>query len=295
MKMSILVATLSISYTCAAVSSAQSRTPANPSATPPSVLRLVRQEATIARNAEKEKLQTAMSRACDRLESPSSWINLQSLSGSAETVLFEPFDSYQHWGQSLAEWGEFYMRHPDVARLQEEKDRISGGESKTFALRRDDVGYLADTIDLSEMHYMRVLEVRLFAGHEDEFVESLGLLSDAYKKVQADTPWVVYEVDMGTTTSTFLILFPLATLAQNDNLLSIKSALLEAEGGEAVEHAKQVARESYASTQSTLYAVKPALSHVPKEFAEGDPDFWRSALTPSSRPSSRSKEIAPKN
>ena len=142
---------------------------------------------------------------------------------------------------------------------------------------------------------MRVLEVRLFAGHEDEFVESLGLLSDAYRKVQADTPWVVYEVDMGTTTSTFLILFPLATLAQNDNLLAIKGALLDAEGGEAAEHAKQVARESYASTQSTLYAVKPALSHVPKEFAEGDPDFWRSTLTPSSRPSSRSKAIAPKN
>jgi hypothetical protein len=295
MKMSILVATLSISYACAAVASAQSRKAANPSATPPSVLRLVSQEATIARNSEKEKLRTAMSRACDRLEAPSSWIDLQSLSGSAETVLFEPFDSYQQWEQSLAEWSEFYIRHPDVARLQEEIDRISGGERKTFALRRDDVGYLADTIDLSEMHYMRVLEVRLFAGHEDEFVESLGALSDAYKKVQADTPWVVYEVDMGTNTPTFLIFFPLASLAQNDNLLSTRGALLDAQGGEAVEHAKQVARESYASTQSTLYAVRPALSHVPKEFAEGDQDFWRPPLAPGSKPSSRSNEVAPKN
>ena len=106
---------------------------------------------------------------------------------------------------------------------------------------------------------------------------------------------MVYEVDMGTPTPTFLIFFPLATLAQNDNFLSIKGALLDAEGGEAVEHAKQVARESYASTQSTLYAVRPALSHVPKEFAEGDRDFWRPALAPGSRPSSRSNEAAPKN
>ena len=93
-----------------------------------------------------------------------------------------PLTPIEHWEQSLAEWNKFYIRHPDVARLQEEIDRISGGERKTFALRRDDVGYLADTIDLSEMHYMRVLEVRLFAGHEDEFVERLGLLSDGYKK-----------------------------------------------------------------------------------------------------------------
>jgi hypothetical protein len=106
---------------------------------------------------------------------------------------------------------------------------------------------------------------------------------------------VVYEVDMGTNTPTFLIFFPLASLAQNDNLLSTRGALLDAQGGEAVEHAKQVARESYASTQSTLYAVRPVLSHVPKEFAEGDQDFWRPPLAPGSKPSPRSNEVAPKN
>ncbi len=290
-----IVAKLCVFCLCAAVASAQSRKPANPAATPPSVLRWISQEVTSPRNTEKERIQIAMSRASDRLEAPSSWIDLQSLSGSAETVLFEPFDSYEHWEQSLADWNNFCIQHPDVARLQEDIDRVSGGERKTFALRRDDLGYLADTIDLSEMHYMRVLEVRLFSGHEDEFVESLGVLSDGYKKVQADTPWVVYQVDMGTTNPTFLIIFPLATLAQNDNFLAMQRALLDAQGGEAVEHAKQVARESYASAQSTLYAVRPGLSHVPKEFAEGDPEFWRPALGPGSRPASRSNQATPKN
>jgi hypothetical protein len=295
MKMSILATTVSIFCACAAVTSGQTRKPANSSAAPPRVLRLVSQDMAISRKTDKEKLQTAMSRACDRLEAPSSWIDLQSLSGSPETILFESFDSYEHWEQSLAQWNKFYIRHPEVAHLQEEIDSISGGERKTFALRRDDVGYLADTIDLSEAHYIRELEVRLFAGHEDEFVQRLGLLSDAYQKVQADTPWVVYEVDIGTPSPTFLVFFPLATLAQNDNFLSIQSALLDAEGDEAVEQGKQVARESYAGTQSTLYAVRPELSHVSKEFAEGDGNFWRPTSAPASRPSSRSNEAAPKN
>jgi len=295
MKMPTLAVSLAIFCFGAAVASAQSRKAANPAATPPSVLRWVSQEMTSPRNNERDKLQTAISRASDRLDAPSSWIDLQSLSGSPETVLFEPFDSYEHWEQSLGEWNSFCIQHADVARLQDEIDRVSGSERKTFALRRDDVGYLADTIDLSEMHYMRVLEVRLFSGHEDEFVESLGVLSDGYKKVQADTPWVVYQVDMGTSGPTFLILFPLATLAQNDNFLAMQRALLDAQGGEAAEHAKQVARESYASAQSTLYAVKPGLSHVSKEFAEGDPDFWRPALAPGSKALSRSNEATPKN
>jgi hypothetical protein len=295
MKMPILALALAIFFFGAAVTSAQNRKAANVSAAPPSVLKWVSEEAPGPRNTEKDRIQTAMSRASDRLEAPSTWIELHALSGSPETVLIEPFDSYEHWEQTLADWNSFCIQHPDVARLQEEIDRVSGGERKTFALRRDDVGYLADTIDLSEMRYMRVLEVRLFAGHEDEFIESLGVLSDSYKKVQADTPWVVYQVDMGTANSTFLVIFPLATLAQNDNFVAMQRALLDAQGAEAVEHAKQVARESYASAQSTLYAVRPGLSHVPKEFAEGDPDFWRPALAPSSRPSSRSKEATPKN
>jgi hypothetical protein len=295
MKTPILTVILATFFFGAAVTSAQNRKAANPAAAPPSVLRWVSQEAPSPRNTEKDRIQTAMSRASDRLEAPSTWIDLHALSGSPETVLFEPFDSYEHWEQSLADWNNFCIQHPDVARLQDDFDRVSGSERKTFALRRDDVGYLADTIDLSEMHYMRVLEVRLFAGHEDEFIESLGVLSDGYKKVQADTPWVVYQVDMGTANPTFLVIFPLATLAQNDNFLAMQRALLDAQGGEAVEHAKQVARESYASAQSTLYAVRPGLSHVPKEFAEGDPDFWRPASAPGSRPSSRSNEATPKN
>lgn len=295
MKMPILAVFLATFFFGAAVTSAQNRKAANPAAAPPSVLRWVSQEAPGPRNTERDRIQTAMSRTSDRLEAPSTWIDLHALSGSPETVLFEPFDSYEHWEQSLVEWNNFCIQHPEVARLQDEIDRVSGSERKTFALRRDDVGYLADAIDLSEMHYMRVLEVRLFAGHEDEFIESLSVLSDGYKKVQADTPWVVYQVDMGTSGPTFLILFPLATLAQNDNFLAMQRALLDAQGGEAVEHAKQVARESYASAQSTLYAVKPGLSHVSKEFAEGDPDFWRPASAPGSRPSSRSNEATPKN
>jgi hypothetical protein len=123
---------LSILWLCAPVASGQGKKAANPSAAPPLLLRWVSQEITSARNLEKERLQVAISRASDRLEAPSSWIDLQSLSGSPETVLFEPFDSYELWEQSLADWNNFCIQHPDVARLQEEIERVSGSERKTF-------------------------------------------------------------------------------------------------------------------------------------------------------------------
>lgn len=37
---------------------------------------------------------------------------------------------------------------------------------------------------------------------------------------------------------------------------------------------QQIAREAYARTESNLYSINPEKSHVSKEFAAGDPEFW---------------------
>jgi hypothetical protein len=38
------------------------------------------------------------------------------------------------------------------------------------------------------MRFLRVLEVRLFPGHESDFVEALRILAEAYTKINADAP-----------------------------------------------------------------------------------------------------------
>src|SRR5689334_24124190 len=47
---------------------------------------------------------------------------------------------------------------------------------------------------------------------------------------------------------------PMRTLAQNDDLLSLRDRLHEAEG-DAAERMQQIAREAYAQTESNLYAI----------------------------------------
>jgi hypothetical protein len=75
----------------------------------------------------------------------------------------------------------------------------------------------------------------------------------------------------------FFAFVPMRTLAQNDDLLNLRDRLHEAEG-DAAERMQQIAREAYAETESNLYAISPEKSHVSKEFAAGDPEFW--ALKP---------------
>ena len=52
--------------------------------------------------------------------------------------------------------------------------------------------------------------------------------------------------------------------------------LFRSEGEERARRMEQIAREAYESTESNLYAVSPETSHVLKEFAAGDPQFWLS-------------------
>ncbi|PYU72976.1 MAG: hypothetical protein DMG49_06890 [Acidobacteria bacterium] len=265
----------------------------NPAPAPPNILLLVHQEIQYGKANARKKLGVAIARACNRLDVPNSWIDLQSLTGPREMLFFDPFDSFEQLEQSLDGWKQIYAAHPDLARMQEEIDSLLTSERTIVAVRRDELGYHADNIDLSETRFMRVVEVRLAPGHESEFAETFKILGEAYEKIKADSPWVVYQVNLGTQSPGFLIFMPMYALKQNDDLLSWKENLREAEGEEAMQRLQQIARESYASSESNLYVVDSQMSHVSKEFAAGDPSFWTPTPVPAAKPEGRKGTVIP--
>jgi len=282
---------LSVGYV--SISSGQENKTLNPAPAPPNLLLLVHQEFPYGKANARNKVAAAIARACNRLEVPNSWIALQSLTGGREVLSFDPFDSFEQMEQSFDGWKKIYAAHPDLARMQEEVDALLTNERTIVAVRRDDLGYHTDNIDLSEMRFMRVVEVRLAPGHESEFVESFKILGEAYEKIKADSPWVVYQVNLGMQSPGFLIFMPMNALKQNDDLLSWKENLQEAEGEEAMKRLQQIARESYVNTESNLFVVNSEMSHVSKEFAAGDPNFWTPMTIPAAKPAGRKGTVIP--
>ena len=262
---------------CTAISpiaAAQDEPPPNIAGAPPQMLVLVHQEFQPGKSSERHKLGVAISRACNHLDVPNSWIDLESITGPPEALSFDPFDSFEQVDTAFAEWGKIFATHPDIARLQEELKGLVSHESTLVAVRRDDLGYRPQSIDLSKARYLRVLEVRLHPGYESEFVEAFRILAGAYEKIKDDTPWVVYQVNFGMPSPAFLVFLPMRALKQNDDLLDWRRSLREAEGEEAAQRTEQIARDAYAITESNLYVISPETSHVSKDFAEGDPQFW---------------------
>ena len=277
-----LLSTLLFLLACASMASAQDQASISDAAAPPNMLLLVHQEIKLGKAAERRKLEIASAHAYDQLKVPISWIALESLTGPPEALSFDPLDSYDHLDQSFAIYGQLLAAHPDLARMQEDIESLVSSEKALIAVRRDDLGFRPQTIDLSKARFMRVLEVRLYPGLEADFVEAANILAQAYDKIDADTPWVVYQVNAGAPSPTFLVFFPMFTLKQNDDLLNWRQDLRNAEGEEASQRLEQIAKEAFASSESNLYVLRPEMSHVSKEFAGGDPDFWSAKPQPPS-------------
>jgi len=266
---------------------AQDQKPANLAAAPPNIALLLHQEIIPGKSADHKKVSSALSHASDRVDSQRFWIALESLTGIPEEIIFNPFDSYEQMEQSNAEWSHDLGTHPELERMREEIEGQLGSQRRVIAVRRDDLGYLVENIDFSEMRYVSILEVRVFPGHEADFVQSFQILADAYAKIRADAAWVIYEVDAGTTAPTFLVIRPMPELKQNDDILSFSGNLADAEGEQSVETLKRIARESFISTESNLYSVNPEMSHVSKAFAATDPNYWIRRAGQETRPEAK--------
>lgn len=278
------LATIVLCLSNGAGAHSQTEHAARSATSPPDVLVLVHQEFQFGKESTRGRIEAAISRACDRLTVPNSWIDLESITGHPEALSFDAFDSFAQVDEAFVAWRQFYASHPELGRMQEEIRALETNERTLIAVRRGDLSYQESAIDLSKARYMRVLEVRLRPGYEADFAEAFKILRAAYLKTNADLPWVVYQVNVGAPSPTFLTFVPMKTLKENDDLLALRTLVHEAEGESEAERMQQIARDAYVSTESNLYAVSPATSHVFKEFAEGDPDFWAPRPTPTAKP-----------
>jgi hypothetical protein len=265
--------------------------PGSPSLTaPPKILVLVHQVFLPGKTGARQKLDMAMSRACEKLRLPNAWIDLEAVTGPSERLSFDPFDSFEQIDLAAAEWPKIYAANREIGPIQAGIQALILSERSIIAVRRDDVGYRASTIDLSKARVIRTLEVHVHPGREKDFADAFKVLAAAYEKTNSDLPWVVYQVNAGAPSPTFLIFVPMRAIRQNDDLLSRREAIQAAEGEAGVEQMQHIARDSYESSESNIYAIHPEMSHVQPEFAAANPAFWSHA---ESKPAGTKPAAAP--
>ncbi len=174
-----MAAAAALTLTIASVVAGQTKESLESETAPPKLLVLVYQRFSFDRGSDRDKWEIATARACQKLAVPNSWIVLESVTGEPEVLSFDPFDSFAQLEKPLAEWGTIYATHPELGRLQAQINAALASQRTVIAVRRDDLSYRANRIDLSKARFLRVLEVRLHPGRENEFAEAFQKLSAA--------------------------------------------------------------------------------------------------------------------
>ena len=244
---------------------------------PPKYLNMVHQELKPGRTGAYDELETSIARIYNREGLPFFWVELESITGPPEALHLNLFDSSEEMAKAMGALNAGLAAHPELVQMQ---DRLlqenTSSETTVLGVRRDDMGYRANTIDFSKMRVLRLSTVFAHAGYERAFMETEWSLSEASEKVHAQSAWAVYEVVGGLPEPSFVIVTPMQSLEEIDNLFETNESLKKTEGGAVEQHLQELARVAYGTSDTRLFSVGQKMSHVSKKFAAGD-DFWAPA------------------
>lgn len=246
---------------------------------PPKYLNMVHQELKPGRIGAYGELEASIARIYAREGIPFFWVELESITGPAEALRLNLFDSSEEMAKAMDASNAGLAAHPELAQMQDRllQENTSSGTT-VLGVRRDDMGYRASTMDFSKMRVLRLSTIFAHAGYERALLETEWSLSEASEKVHAQAAWAVYEVVGGLPEPAFVIVTPMPSLEQIDDLFETNEALKKTDGGALEQHLQELARVAYGTSDTRLFSVGQRMSHVSKKFAAGD-DFWTPATT----------------
>lgn len=134
-------------------------------------------------------------------------------------------------------------------------------------------------VSIPEMRYMRVEVVQVRPGYGPDFSEAWRSVVAAHEKAGMKERWATYAVATGMPTGTFLFFYPLRTLGEIDEAGPMHAAapFRDAVGERGRAQYNRLLRDGVLSQEVYLFAFKPAMSLMPKEFTDRDPKFWAPA------------------
>jgi len=150
-------------------------------------------------------------------------------------------------------------------------DAIQGSHG-IIAKFRPDLSYNPQKLDLANATSWELSFVRLKPGYSRDFEDLEKQAIELHQKGNIDEHWVVYQVQYGAQTPSFIYLTALKSLADLD---VDRKAAHEAVFTEAVRRQfSRVFKEAGDFEQSTILTVRPDLSRPPQTLLAANPSFW---------------------
>jgi len=241
-----VAAALAVWMAVASLTSAAARPPARPPAKPPKVLNIVRQ--TLKRGAAHtyESLESSIVKAYERANVRVFWTCLQSKTDATDVLYLNAAESTDDWEKIGRRLERETAPHPELAKLTDRLRTLNAAPpTSTLTTRREDVVFGRTEVDLKTMKALRMVIFEVIAGHEGQFVRAVRVGAGR------SSPWLLYEA---TDASRFFLVAPLRSAKEGKHGPPLPLRLQEL-------------KNIYTVTASTVYLMRPTMSHLPLQTA----------------------------
>jgi len=170
------------------------------------------------------------------------WTCLQSKTDATNILYLNAAESVDDWERITRRHARDTAPHPELAKLTDRLRTLNAAPpTSTLTTRREDVVFSRTDVDLRTMKALRMVVFEVVAGHEGQFVRAIR------RAAGRSSPWLLYEAN---DTSTFFLVAPLRSEK-------------EAKQGPPLPSRLQELKSVYTVTASTVYLMRPAMSHLP--------------------------------
>ena len=259
------------------VSTGTRATAQQPSAGPPPVLQIVREDIKTGMMEAHSREANATVRIWAKAKSPHHRLALVPVAGNENEVTylwpFESMAAFEKAKQDLDRIGETYKA--DFARTRHTGEDYHSAQRDMVARLRPDLSYNGPA-DIGHSRFMRIETIRVKPGHANEFEEARKIMTAAHEKAKVDEHMAVYQVMGGTQAGTYVVLIPWKSLAEADGVQPLPhgKAYQDALGESGTKKIASLSSDSIVFNDVGIYAFNPQLSYVFKEWMDADPGYW---------------------
>lgn len=220
---------------------------------PPHLLNVTRVRVKPKDPAVYVALESQIVRAFERARARVYWIGLQSAKDAHDVLYLNLLGSTDDLDRATESYRVAAAAHPDLTQLQQRLADLTASTTTTLTTRRDDIDRAMTDADFATMRTLRLTTFEVRPGREGEFIRAIRTANPK------DGAWLVYEAN---DSSTFM-------------LITLKKTSINRSDGPAIPRTLRHGKGLYLKSDSHIYAVKPAMSHVTQAFVALNPQLWR--------------------
>ena len=240
---------------------------------PPPLLQITREEVKPGHGGPHAVTETAWARALAKGKSMDHYLGLTSLTGPSEAWFINGYASYADWEAKQNEFEKNPAMQKEIAKIaQEDGEHLTGSRSILAAYRKD-LSFGPD-VEIGKMRYFRVRTFRIKQGQNKVFEAGVKVALAAYGKSNYPASFAFFEVIAGTGSPTFVVLRPMASLAELDATKAAEKAFMEALGEEGQKGMQKFYMDTVNAVENQVFAFNPKLSYPDPATIASDPQFW---------------------